>query len=45
MSAALRSTDLTRSVEDYLKAIYHLSRQGGFAATGDIATELELTRP
>ena len=45
MPAALRSTDLTRSVEDYLKAIYHLSRQGGFAATGDIATELALSPP
>src|SRR5437899_2579836 len=33
---------LTRSVEDYLKSIYHLSSQGGFAATSDIAAMLEL---
>src|SRR3989442_12377399 len=36
---------LTRSVEDYLKAIYHLSSQGGFAATSDIAALLEGAPP
>lgn len=36
---------LTRSVEDYLKAIYHLSSQGGFATTSDIAGMLELAPP
>src|SRR2546427_8047143 len=36
---------LTRSVEDYLKAIYHLSSQGGFAATSDIAAMLEVSSP
>src|SRR5437588_153398 len=39
MNALLRDANppLTRSVEDYLKVIYHLSNQGGFAATSDIA--------
>jgi DtxR family Mn-dependent transcriptional regulator len=32
-------------VEDYLKAIYHLSSQGGFATTSDIAGMLELAPP
>src|SRR6266699_2386087 len=36
---------LTRSVEDYLKAIYHLSSQGGFAATSDIAAMLQVSPP
>src|SRR5437870_6942268 len=36
---------LTRSVKDYLKAIYHLSSQGGFAATSDIAAMLEVAPP
>src|SRR6266513_3206991 len=36
---------LTRSVEDYLKVIYHLSSQGGFAATSDIAAMLDLAPP
>src|SRR3989442_11141305 len=36
---------LTRSVEDYLKAIYHLSSQGGFAATSDIAAMLQVAPP
>src|SRR5438093_1297778 len=36
---------LTRSVEDYLKVIYHLSSQGGFAATSDIAAMLEVSSP
>jgi DtxR family Mn-dependent transcriptional regulator len=33
MSALTAEPELTRSVEDYLKAIYRLSAQGGFAAT------------
>ena len=47
MNAALRLTQgpLTRSVEDYLKVIYHLSRQGGYATTGDIADELQIAPP
>src|SRR6266480_3400545 len=47
MHALLRDTNppLTRSVEDYLKAIYHLSNQGGFAATSDIAAMLEVAPP
>lgn len=36
---------LTRSVEDYLKAIYRLSAQGGFATTSDIAAILSLSAP
>lgn len=47
MHAVLRDTDppLTRSVEDYLKAIYHLSNQGGFASTSDIAGMLDVAPP
>src|SRR6267378_8470436 len=47
MHATLRDANppLTRSVEDYLKAIYHLSNQGGFAATSDIAASLEVSPP
>src|SRR5207244_1437793 len=47
MQPALRDPNppLTRSVEDYLKAIYHLSSQGGFAATSDIATMLHVSPP
>jgi len=45
MSAMLQESPLTRSVEDYLKAIYHLSSQGGFASTSDIAAQLGLTPP
>ena len=36
---------LTRSVEDYLKSIYHLTNQGGFATTSDIAAMLEVAPP
>lgn len=36
---------LTRSVEDYLKAIYGLSSQGGFATTSDIAGLLAVAPP
>ncbi len=45
MHALLREPPLTRSVEDYLKVIYHLSSQGGFAATSDIAASLEVSPP
>src|SRR5260370_42115729 len=47
MHAILRDAGppLTRSVEDYLKVIYHLSNQGGFAATSDIAAMLEVAPP
>ncbi len=37
------SAPLSRSVEDYLKAIYRLSEHGGAAATSDIAEELALS--
>jgi len=36
---------LTRSVEDYLKSIYHLTNQGGFATTSDIAAMLMVAPP
>ncbi|MFZ5624571.1 MAG: metal-dependent transcriptional regulator [Gemmatimonadota bacterium] len=36
---------LTRSVEDYLKAIYHLSLDGQAATTSRIAEHLELSAP
>src|SRR4029077_16113002 len=45
MSALLADVPLSRSVEDYLKAIYHLSSQGGFAATSDIAAMLMVAPP
>lgn len=45
MSALLRDAPLTRSVEDYLKSIYHLSANGGFAATSDIAQMLDVAPP
>ncbi|HET7791033.1 MAG TPA: metal-dependent transcriptional regulator [Gemmatimonadales bacterium] len=47
MPAMLRDAPppLTRSVEDYLKAIYHLSAQGGFATTSDIAALLTVAPP
>jgi DtxR family transcriptional regulator, Mn-dependent transcriptional regulator len=47
MHATIRDSTppLTRSVEDYLKAIYHLSNQGGFASTSDIAAMLEVAPP
>jgi DtxR family Mn-dependent transcriptional regulator len=32
-------------VEDYLKSIYHLTSQGGFATTSDIAGMLEIAPP
>ena len=47
MHATLKdaSPPLSRSVEDYLKVIYHLSNQGGFASTSDIAAMLEVAPP
>lgn len=45
MPSPLQDAPLTPSVEDYLKAIYRLSAQGGFAATSDIATLLSLAAP
>lgn len=45
MYASMRESPLTRSVEDYLKVIYHLSSQGGFAATSDIAAQLDVSAP
>lgn len=47
MHAMLRDVPppLTRSVEDYLKVIYHLSSQGGFATTSDIAAMLLVAPP
>jgi DtxR family Mn-dependent transcriptional regulator len=45
MHATLGDPPLTRSVEDYLKAIYHLSSQGGFAATSGIAASLDVSPP
>jgi DtxR family Mn-dependent transcriptional regulator len=43
MNAALQHESLTRSVEDYLKAIYRLSPQGRAASTSEIAQRLELS--
>lgn len=43
MHAATVSEPLTRSVEDYLKAIYRLSPGGRTAATSEIAHALELS--
>src|SRR5205809_6482738 len=47
MQPALRDPNppLTRAVADYLKAVYHLWSQGGFAATSDIAAMLEVAPP
>jgi DtxR family Mn-dependent transcriptional regulator len=39
------TAQLTRSVEDYLKSIFHLTNQGGFATTSDIAAMLEIAPP
>src|ERR1043165_253089 len=36
---------LTRSVEDYLKSVFHLTSQGGFATTSDIAAMLAVAPP
>ena len=45
MVNAAAQQPLTRSVEDYLKAIYHLSRDGQPASTSAIAQALELAPP
>ncbi len=45
MSAAVASESLTRSVEDYLKAIYQLSPEGRPASTSEIANLLALSPP
>jgi DtxR family transcriptional regulator, Mn-dependent transcriptional regulator len=45
MNATTVSDMLTRSVEDYLKAIYRLSPEGRHASTSDIAHLLELSAP
>src|SRR6266536_911208 len=47
MNAAIRSPQppLTRSVEDYLKSVFHLTSQGGFATTSDIAAMLVVAPP
>src|SRR4029077_13793141 len=36
---------LTRSVEDYLKSVFHLTSQGGFVTTSDIPEMLEVAPP
>lgn len=41
----MATAQLTRSVEDYLKSIFHLTSQGGFATTSDIAAMLEIAPP
>lgn len=45
MPASVQEPVLSRSVEDYLKAIFRLSNQGGFATTSDIAALLALSSP
>jgi DtxR family transcriptional regulator, Mn-dependent transcriptional regulator len=45
MHAAAPADSLTRSVEDYLKAIYRLSPEGRPASTSEIAHLLELSAP
>jgi DtxR family Mn-dependent transcriptional regulator len=45
VSAALAAESLTRSVEDYLKAIYQLSPEGRAASTSEIAHLLALSPP
>lgn len=45
MSAAVVNEPLTRSVEDYLKAIYQLSPEGRPASTSEIAHLLALSPP
>ena len=45
MNAALANEPLTRSVEDYLKAIYQLSPEGRPASTSEIANLLALSAP
>jgi DtxR family Mn-dependent transcriptional regulator len=45
MNAAVANESLTRSVEDYLKAIYQLSPEGRPASTSEIANHLALSAP
>ncbi len=45
MSPSVATESLTRSVEDYLKAIYRLSPEGRPASTSEIAHLLELSAP
>ena len=45
MNAAFSRESLTRSVEDYLKAIYRLTSRGAPAATSEIAGLLEISAP
>jgi DtxR family Mn-dependent transcriptional regulator len=46
MNATITTADtLTRSVEDYLKAVYRLSPEGRPASTSEIARLLELSAP
>src|SRR5262245_9969973 len=45
MGAAARAEPLTRSVEDYLKAIYLLARSGQSVSTSDIAEQLARSAP
>jgi DtxR family Mn-dependent transcriptional regulator len=45
VNAAVASESLTRSVEDYLKAIYQLSPEGRAASTSEIAHLLALSPP
>jgi DtxR family transcriptional regulator, Mn-dependent transcriptional regulator len=45
MNAAVANESLTRSVEDYLKAIYRLSPEGRPASTSEIANLLALSAP
>lgn len=45
MSTPIAADSLTRSVEDYLKAIYRLTPEGRPASTSEIAHLLELSAP
>lgn len=45
MMAQARPQELTRSVEDYLKAVYHLTRDGTSASTSGIAEMLDVAAP
>lgn len=42
MTADIQHTPLTRSAEDYLKAIFHLTTEGAAASTNDLAQALDL---
>lgn len=45
MVAALKNAELTRSIEDYLKAIFELQSAGGAAQTSAIADRLAVAPP